>query len=102
MHEKYGKDGLAALSVSLDDPKEDPKAREKVLKFLQDRGATFPNLMLDEDSDVWQVKLKISGPPCVYLFDRDNHYVLKMSDDSGNPRVDYAVIEKKITELLKK
>ena len=103
MHRKYATDGLVAVSVSLDDlhdkqVKIDMKA--KVLKFLQDRQATFPNFVLDEKEDVWQEKLKIDGPPCVYVFNRDGHWVKKFTEEKG--KVDYAEVEKTVRELLKK
>jgi len=94
MHNKYAKHGLAAVSVSLDDPK-DKKAQQNVLDFLRKQKATFTNLILDEKSEVWQEKLKIDGPPCVFVFDR-----------AGKPKKfespDYAEIEKYVLELLKK
>ncbi len=45
MHNKYAKDGFAAISVSLDDPKDD-KARQRVIDFLTKQKATFTNLIL--------------------------------------------------------
>jgi hypothetical protein len=94
MHKKYAKDGLAAVSVSLDDPK-DQKARQNVLDFLRKQKATFTNLILDEKSEVWQEKLKFDGPPCVFVFDRDGKW--KKFDSP-----DYAEIEKYAIGLLKK
>ena len=93
MHDKF-KDGFAAISVSLDDPK-DEKARQRVLDFLQAQKATFTNLILDEKSEVWQEKLKFDGPPCVFVFNRDGTYKKYTSPD-------YADIEKHVVELLKK
>ena len=94
MHKKYAKDGLAAISVSLDDPK-DQKVRQRVIDFLQKQDANFTNLILDEKSEVWREKLKIDGPPCVFVFNRE-----------GKPKKfespDYAEIEKYVAELLKK
>jgi hypothetical protein len=94
MHRKYADRGFAAVSVSLDDPK-DTKERTKVESFLRDKQATFLNVQLDAAMDDWQERLKIGGPPCVYVFNRDNQIVLKQ-----NPEVDYKVIEKKVLELL--
>ena len=94
MHNKHGKDGFAAVSVSLDDPK-DAKAQERVLEFLRKQKATFTNLVLDEKAEVWQEKLKFAGPPCVFVFHRDGKY-----DKYESP--DYAEIEKRVAELLKK
>src|ERR1051326_8601421 len=58
LQQKYGGDGLVAVSVALD-PSDKPESRERVLKFLEARQATFTNLFLDEPADVWQERLKI-------------------------------------------
>jgi hypothetical protein len=94
MHKKYARDGLAAVSVSLDDPK-DKKALERVLEFLRKQKATFTNLVLDEKSEVWQEKLKFDGPPCVFVFDREGTWKKFTSPDYGE-------IEKYVAGLLKK
>lgn len=95
MHNKYAKDGLAAVSVSLDDPNE-PGVKETVLKFLESKKATFTNLILDEKVEVWQEKLKIDGPPAVFVIGRDGKIVQKFTE------VNYAEVEKLAVELLKK
>ena len=94
MHNKYAKEGFAAISVSLDDPK-DEAARQRVLDFLRKQKATFTNLILDEKSEVWQEKLKFDGPPCVFVFNRDGKWKPYMMPD-------YAEIEKYVAELMKK
>jgi hypothetical protein len=94
MHNKYAKNGFAAISVSLDDPKND-KARQRVIDFLTKQKATFTNLILDEESEVWQKKLKFEGPPCVFVFDRDGTWKQYTAPD-------YAEIEKYVAELMKK
>ena len=94
MHKKYAKDGLAAISVSLDDPK-DEKAQQRVIDFLRKQKASFTNLVLDEKAEVWQEKLKFTGPPCVFVFSRDGKYEKFESPD-------YAEIEKYVADLLKK
>ena len=97
MHNKLAKDGLVAISVTLDDP-DDKEAKGRALKFLQKQKATFKNFQLLDDSSVWQEKLKISGPPCVYVFNRENQWAAKLEGE----KVDYAEIEKLVRELLKK
>lgn len=93
MHRKYAKDGLAVVSVTLDDPADKGQAA-KALKFLQDRGAEFPNYLLDEDPGVWQEKLNVNGPPCLYFFDRDNHWVKKLGeDDKPDPEAQERLVE---------
>jgi hypothetical protein len=94
MHRKYAARGLAAISVSLDDAK-DTEVRAKVDKFLRKQGADFPDFILDAKPEEWQTKLKTDFLPCVYVFDRDNRIALKLVE-----KVDYAVVEKKVAELL--
>jgi hypothetical protein len=96
MHKKYGKEGLAAVSVALDDPS-DKESLKNVREFLEAKKATFTNLILDEKPEVWQEKLKIDGPPCVMVFGRDGKVAKKFAED-----VDYKEIEKLAVELLKK
>jgi hypothetical protein len=95
MHKKYAKDGLVAISVALDDVK-DLKVRERVVKFLTAQEAAFGNYMLDETDDLWREKLNISGPPCIYVFNRQGRWVKKYELD-----VDFSEIEKVVVELLK-
>jgi hypothetical protein len=94
MQKKYAKDGVVAISVSVDDP-QDKKVMQNVLDFLRKQKATFTNLVLDEKPEVWQEKLKISGPPCVFVFNRDGKY-----EKFEMP--EYAEIEKYVVKLLKK
>ncbi len=97
MHKNYGKDGLVALSVSLDDPKQ-KDIKERLLKFLEAKKATFTNLLLDEKPELWQDKLKIDGPPAVIVFDREGKRTNKFADDPFT----YKDVEKVVVELLKK
>ncbi len=99
MHRKYAKDGLVAISVSLDDPG-DKAARAKALAFLKKQGAAFTNVLLDEKPETYQAKLKIDGPPCVYVFNRDNRYVLKRDGIGDAGRIDYELFERRVLELL--
>ncbi len=95
MHKMYGPDDFAAVSVNLDDPK-DKEVMDRVRKFLEEKKATFTNLVLDEKPEVWQEKLKFDGPPCVFVFGRDGKF------KKFEIPVDYAVIEKYVAEIIKK
>ncbi len=95
LHRKYAVRGLTAVSVSLDDP-HDAEAHERVRKFLATKGAEFINFVLDEKPDTWQAKLKIDGPPCVFVFDRRGRLVKRYHD-----HVDYAEIDRLVMDLLK-
>jgi hypothetical protein len=101
MHRKYAKDGFVALSVNLDDlhKSDDPPAeiRERILKFLRKQDATLTNLIVSDPQLETFQKLGIETVPCVYVFNRDNHFVLKQKHEA-----DYDVVEKTVQELLKK
>jgi hypothetical protein len=97
MHRKYGQDGLVTVSVSLDDP-DDKDSRGNIKKLLEKQKAAFPNYWLLEESGVWSSKLKISGPPCVYVFNRDNQWVAKYDKLEESDQAD---IEQRVRDLLK-
>ena len=97
LNKKYSNEGLVAMSVSLDNA-DDKSARAKVDKFLQEKQATFTNLISQGDPDDWYNSLKIGGIPCVFVFDRDNRRVKKLVGE----QVDYKAIEAEVAKLLKK
>ncbi|MCI0465262.1 MAG: redoxin domain-containing protein [Gemmataceae bacterium] len=85
MQRTYGKDGLVAISVSVDPLKSEERTEEEVkaavLKFLRAKGATFTNLLLDEPTKVWQNKLRIEAVPAVFVFSRQGKWVQFKGDD---------------------
>ena len=95
MHKKYAKDGLVAISVSLDEPA-GKGVQEKVVKFLQKQQATFDNYILDEKEEVWQKQFGIDGPPCVFVFNREGKFQKFSTGEK------YDAIEKVVVQLLKK
>jgi thiol-disulfide isomerase/thioredoxin len=95
LHRKYAGAGLTCISVSLDDPADDA-ARGRALRFLTEKKATFSNFLLDERPEFWQAKLKIDGPPCVFVFNRAGGLVKRFHDD-----VDYREIERIVIDALK-
>lgn len=96
MQKTYADQGLAAISVSVDDPGE-ADTREKVLKVLRDKGLTFTNFILDEPQEVWQKKLGLEGPPGVFVFNREGN-VEKLFKDEFT----YDDMEKLVKQLLAK
>ncbi len=95
LHAKYAGAGLAAISVSLDDPAE-AGTTAKVQKFLDIRHAAFANYVLDERPAAWQAKLKVDGPPVVYVFNRNGELEQKFVDE-----IDYNKVESLVADLLK-
>jgi hypothetical protein len=98
MHKKYAKDGLAALSVSLDPLSLDPHTKDNVLKFLRSQGAAFTNLLLDEPFELWEKKLRFAFPPCYYVFSRQGKWTMFQPEEEG---FDQKKVEKLIVELLR-
>jgi hypothetical protein len=93
MHEKYGKDGVACVSVSLDNPKDEGRA----LKFLQKQRATFTNYLLDEPTwDTWQGEWNFEAPPTVYVIDRQGNKTRFIPPDES-----YREVEQRVIQLLK-
>lgn len=90
MQKKYGKDGVVSVSVSLDNPR-GKSIPEKVLNFLNKQQATITNLLLNEHEEVWQKKLDIDGPPCIYIFNREGKITEKYNRGEGYKEVEEAV-----------
>ena len=97
MHKRYAKDGLAAISVSLDPLDLDPRTKDNVLAFLRSQGADFTNLLLDEPFELWEKKLRFSFPPCYYVFSRQGRWTMFQPEDE---KFDQKDVEKLIVKLL--
>ena len=96
MQEKYKDEGLVAISVSLDDPHEEG-VKEKVHKYLKGKKADFRHFILDEKPEFWEDKLKIDGPPCAFVYDREGKVAKKFDGF-----FEYSKVEPLVVDLLKK
>jgi thiol-disulfide isomerase/thioredoxin len=94
LHRKHADAGLATVSVSLD--ANGDAERGRVLAFLKRQKATFANFLLDEPAGMWQHKLKVDGPPLVFVFNRKGDLVRRMSDGD----VDYDAVARLVATLL--
>jgi len=98
MRDKHAKDGLAVITVSLDEDAQTKEVQDKVRKLLQSKKATqFANLVLDEKLEFWQQKLKFDGPPSFYVFGRDGKLIKQFKDN-----FEFAEVEKLVDEAIKK
>jgi thiol-disulfide isomerase/thioredoxin len=97
LHKRYAGDGLACVSVSLDDA--DKKATP--LAFLQKKGAAFANYLLDEPTTEWQKLFDINGPPAVFVYDRDGKLAQRFDHNDVDKTFTYADVEKLVQKLLK-
>ena len=85
MHKKYAGQGLAVVSLSLDDPTV-PKAKAAAERFLKSKGATFTNLILAEEPTDAFDKLDTSGVPAVFFFGPDGKEIFRFTgDDADKP-----------------
>ena len=100
MHEKHARDGLVILSVTMDeleDEKERADYRAKTNNYLGQRKLPFPTYDLDFDRKKPPATLTFSpGTPRVFVFNRDNQYVLK---EQGP---EYEELDKVVAEVMKK
>jgi hypothetical protein len=105
MHEKYGKDGLVILTVTLDSPK-DAEARAKVEQFLAKKKPPFRTVNLDAEPDKLPTTLDFGGGvPGAFVFNRANRYIKKVPLVKGDKTLedlDYGVLEKAAIGALEK
>jgi thiol-disulfide isomerase/thioredoxin len=95
LQQKYGRDGLVCISVSVDPV----KRQDAALKFLQKQKAGFPNFLLAEDPPVWPERWNVQGVPVVFVFDREGRRAAKFDNDEPH-QFTYEDVEKKVKELL--
>jgi thiol-disulfide isomerase/thioredoxin len=101
-HKKYAEKGLVCVSVCMEKvskPKEYDK--EKVLEFLKEKKATFPNFIVADPDKDEEAFLKLLGDfsliPYMALFDRNGRRIWA-SDEL--PRLTDEQLDKKIEALL--
>jgi thiol-disulfide isomerase/thioredoxin len=102
LHQKRAKDGVVCMSVAWDSADD----RDKALEFLQQRGATFPNFLLNKDdkdgTQKWLDAYDIGPIPVVLVFGRDGKLAKKFDREDPDHPFTYADVNKLVEELLKK
>lgn len=104
LHKKYADKGLAAVSVSMDKfGDEDEYSKEKVVKFLREKGAAFPNFIVAEPKKDAEALEKVLGDfsaiPYMVMYDRAGKKVWA-SDEK--PKLEDEQLEKLVQEQLAK
>jgi thiol-disulfide isomerase/thioredoxin len=99
MHAKYGKKGLAVVSLALDDVS-DPKAIEEAKRFLESKNAEFTNLLMNEEFGVGFEKLGINAIPAVFIYGPDGKEVKRFTMDDAENQFTYEQVEKEVAALL--
>lgn len=104
-HKKYADRGLVCVSLSVDRYNEETYDRTKVLEFLKEKGATFPNFIVadkkrDEDAFVELLAGDFYAVPYMVLFDRTGK---KVWTSEEKPKLTDEQLDKLIeAELAKK
>jgi hypothetical protein len=93
LQQKHGKEGLVVISVSLDPIGENEKPadrKDRVLKRLERlKAKEITNLILDENAELVQKKLRVVEIPSVYVFNRQGQWTHFTSAGGGevSPKV---------------
>ncbi len=100
MHDKYGKDGLVATSVYVDQG-ESVANNARVVEFLQkQKGTKLVAVRLDEKFDFWAEKFRNDGIlPGVFVFNKQGKY-LRFPVEGREDSL-YADVEKEVRAFLR-
>ncbi len=107
LHREHG-DEVACISFSMDyagrASKPPETYREKVTEFLQSQGATFDNILGNDDPDALYEQLDLAAIPAVYVYDREGMLLKRF--DNEDPEAEEFTYEQDIlpfvNELLTK
>jgi thiol-disulfide isomerase/thioredoxin len=105
LHEKYGPDQVACISLSLDfegigDEKPE-QHRNKVLEFLNEQGAAFDNLISSDPSEELYKKFGFASVPAVFVYDQQGRLARRFDNtDAKREPFTYQDVEALVVELL--
>jgi thiol-disulfide isomerase/thioredoxin len=105
LHKQYGADQVACISLSFDyegigKPEEQV---DRVLDFLRSQGATFTNLMSNEETDVLYKKFDLAAVPAVFVYDREGKLAKRFDNEQAKRKEDaftYEQVRTLVAELL--
>jgi thiol-disulfide isomerase/thioredoxin len=93
LHEKYKGEGFTA--VGLDIMRSELEKKDRVLKFLEEKKAAFPNYIFNDTEaaiDAWMERMKAYPTPAMILYDRNGEYV-KTLTEATHEEIEAAVRE---------
>lgn len=91
---ELGSAKLREISVSLDEPN-DPQAMASARAFLERSGSQATHYYFLDKPDLWLEKLKMAGPPVMFLFDGQGRLIQRW--DGG--QIDFRLIRERIEAL---
>lgn len=84
LHQNHA-DQVACMSFSMDysgrASKPPESYREKVTEFLQEQGATFDNILGNDDPDALYERLQLASIPAVYVYDREGTLLKRFDNE---------------------
>ncbi len=100
LHRKLADQGLAVVSVSLDDGEKIAETRAEVLEFLQEQEATFDNYLARDggSDDTWKALGIQGGVPHLKLYDRAG--ALRGTFPGDDTQVRAEAVERAVRQLL--
>jgi len=104
MHDKYGKQGLAILTVALDAPAEKDLIAEANKEIARHPKLTR-NVVWDGPEGEWQTKLNAISMPVVFVFNAENRWVKRLPEKHANgdeKTFEYSDLDNLVEPLLKK
>lgn len=99
MHHKYADKGMVAISLSLDTI-DKPKSVAAATKFLQEKDATFTNLIMDEETNDAFDKLNIGSIPAVFVYTPDGKEIKRFTGDDVDKLFTYEQVEAFVKDYL--
>jgi thiol-disulfide isomerase/thioredoxin len=105
LHEKYGPDKVACVSVCFDYEglkKEKPEDyKPAVLEFLREQRAAFDNVIANEPSDELYKKFGFPSVPAVFVYDRQGELAKRFENkDAKAAAFTYGDIDAEVASLL--
>jgi thiol-disulfide isomerase/thioredoxin len=105
LHKQHGPELVACMSLSFDfegigTPEEQ---RPRVLDFLRSQGATFDNLMSNEESDVLYKKFDLAAIPAVYVYGRSGQLRKRFDNQNAKTKEEaftYEQVKQLVAEIL--
>ena len=105
LHKKHNPEDLACISLSFDyegigSPEQ---TKPKVLDFLKSQGATFDNVLSQDESDVLYRKLELASVPAVFVYDRDGKLVKRFDNEKAASEAEaftYQQVDELVEQLL--
>ena len=92
LYKEHG-EKLVCMSASCDyagiKSKPPESYRDRVLEFLTMQNATFPNVLLNVESDALFEKLELASIPAVYVFGTDGKVAKRFDNDNAKPGEDF-------------